>query len=31
VLKRNTFPYLLIAPSVLVLLALTAFPLFFAL
>jgi multiple sugar transport system permease protein len=31
VLKRNAFPYLLIAPSVLVLLALTAFPLFFAL
>src|SRR6185312_5343561 len=31
VLKRNVFPYLLIAPSVAILLALTAFPLFFAL
>jgi multiple sugar transport system permease protein len=31
VLKRSAFPYLLIAPSVLVLLAITAFPLFFAL
>jgi multiple sugar transport system permease protein len=31
VLNRNVFPYLLIAPSVVILLALTAFPLFFAL
>ncbi len=30
-LKRTVFPYLLIAPSVVILLALTAFPLFFAL
>ncbi len=29
--KRTVFPYLLIAPSVVILLALTAFPLFFAL
>jgi multiple sugar transport system permease protein len=31
VLNRNVFPYLLVAPSVVILLALTAFPLFFAL